>query len=333
MTAKVIEKQKFADFAKAFVEEGYKLYGPVPDGEEITLAEIADNAQVAFDYTNFKMSPKNFFLPQSEVLCRFCRGEITEDAVANAEKIVLLGIRPCDARAIWLMDKVFLQEPADSCYKQRRDNAVVISAACISPDSTCFCTSVGGGPAATEGSDILLTDLGDRYLLEMVTPKGEEFLGQFSRLTKNAGKKEISQKGKIAEEAASRIEKMDLDSIAERFAEAFESDLWDATSQKCLGCGICTYFCPTCHCFDVTDETIREKGRRVRTWDSCMYPLFALHASGHNPRPAQKERTRQRFMHKFSYSVDNYGELFCVGCGRCIHYCPVNIDLREVIAL
>jgi len=331
MTAKVIEKKKFADFAKAVVDNGYPLYGPALDGGDTTLAEIADQADVAFDYTNFKMSPKDFFLPQSEVLCRFCRGEIVETSVSEDGKRVLLGIRPCDAKAIWLMDKVFLQEPADSYYKQNRDNTVVISAACTSPDGTCFCTSVGGSPAGTEGSDVLLTDLGETFLLEAVTPKGEEFLGQFSKLTRNAKNKEISEKERIAEEATSHMEKMDLEGIAKRFAEAFESDLWEATSQKCLACGICTYFCPTCHCFDVTDETLRENGRRLRTWDSCMYSLFTLHASGHNPRPSHKERTRQRFMHKFSYSVDNYGELFCVGCGRCIKHCPVNIDLREVI--
>jgi len=207
----------------------------------------------------------------------------------------------------------------------------VISAACTNPESTCFCTSIGGSPAGTEGSDILLCDLGETLLFEPVSPRGEEFLDQVSEITKKATKKQIGEKEKIAEEVASRVERIPLEDIAETFANAFDSDLWEAPSQKCLGCGICTYFCPTCHCFDVTDETLKENGRRVRTWDSCMYSLFTLHASGHNPRPSQKERVRQRFMHKFRYSMENCGELFCVGCGRCIKNCPVNIDLREVI--
>lgn len=332
MTAKAIEKSEFAAFTKAIADSGYELYGPALDAEEPTIAQIAEQADVSFDYKNFKMSPKDVFLPQSEVLCQFCRGEIVPDAADEDGKRVLLGIRPCDAKAIWLMDKVFLQEPADSYYKRKRDKTVVISAVCSSPEDTCFCTSVGGSPASTEGSDILLTDLGEIYLLEPVTSKGEQFLNQFSSLTREAKKKEMSEKEQIVAEATSRMPKMDLEGIAERFAEAFESDLWNTASQKCLGCGICTYFCPTCHCFDVTDETLRENGRRLRTWDSCMYSLFTLHASGHNPRPSQNERTRQRFMHKFSYSVDNFGELFCVGCGRCIKHCPVNIDLRELIA-
>jgi len=331
ITARAIEKKKFADFTRAIVDNGYQLYGPSLDGGEATIAQIAEHPDVSFDYNNFKMSSKDLFLPQSEVLCRFCRGEIIPDAAADDGKRVLLGIRPCDAKAISLMDKVFLQEPADSYYKRKRDSTVVISAVCSSPEDTCFCTSVGGSPASTEGSDILLTDLGESHLLEPVTPKGEDFLNQFSSLTRNASKNELREKERIVEEAASQMQKIDLEGIAERFARAFESDLWDTPSQRCLGCGICTYFCPTCHCFDVTDEMVHENGRRLRTWDSCMYSLFTLHASGHNPRPSQKERTRQRFMHKFSYSVDNYGELFCVGCGRCIKHCPVNIDLREVI--
>lgn len=332
MTAKIVDKKEFADFAKTIVARGYRLYGPVRGDGEVTLTEVTEEPVFDFEYRNFKMSPKDFFLPQSEVICRFCRGELVEDAAPAPEKRVLLGLRPCDARALWLIDKVFLEEePEDFYYKQKRENTVIISAACTSPESTCFCTSVGGGPAAAEGSDILLFDLGENFLVEPVSERGEEFLNQFSKMTKNATKKQIAEKEKMAEEAASRMKKFPLDDVAERLAEAFDSDLWEAPSQKCLGCGICTYFCPTCHCFDVTDETLRENGRRVRTWDSCMYSLFTLHASGHNPRPTQKERVRQRFMHKFSYAVENNGEMFCVGCGRCIKHCPVNLDLREVI--
>ena len=331
MTAKIVDKKRFSELAKAIVAEGYHLYGPVRSDGEVTLTEVGENAEFDFGYRNFKTSPKDFFLPQSEVICRFCRGELVEDAAAAPEKRVLFGVRPCDARALWLLDKVFLDEPQDVYYKQKRDNTVVVSAACLNPDTTCFCTSVGGGPAGREGSDVLLFDLGEAFLLEPVSERGEAFLDAFSRLTKDATKKQMAEKDQMAQEAASRMEKIALDGIAEKLAEAFDSDLWEAPSQKCLGCGICTYLCPTCHCFDVTDETLKGNGRRLRTWDSCMYSLFTLHASGHNPRPSQKERVRQRFMHKFSYAVENQGELFCVGCGRCIVNCPVNLDVREVI--
>jgi ferredoxin len=112
---------------------------------------------------------------------------------------------------------------------------------------------------------------------------------------------------------------------------AFDDGRWEELTVRCLGCGSCTYLCPTCHCFDIADEARLYKGRRIRTWDSCQFPLFTKHASGHNPRRNKKERLRQRFMHKFSYAVENTGTALCVGCGRCIAGCPVNLDIRDVI--
>jgi ferredoxin len=102
-------------------------------------------------------------------------------------------------------------------------------------------------------------------------------------------------------------------------------------TQNCIGCGACTYLCPTCYCFDIADEDHMYKGRRIRTWDSCQYSKFTEHASGHNPRTNKTQRLRQRFMHKFSYTLENTGDIFCVGCGRCIIHCPVNLDIREFI--
>jgi sulfhydrogenase subunit beta (sulfur reductase) len=331
MTPKVVEKKKLAALGKAIIADGYRLFGPVLQDDGIVLAEFDEEPEFDLAYKNFKMSPKEFFLPQSEVVCRFCGGEAIEGEAAPEEKRVIFGLRPCDARAIWLMDKVFLEDPVDVYYEEKRKNTVVISLACSDPEDTCFCSSVGGSPAGSEGSDILVFDLGEELVFDPVTARGEDFLGQFSKVTRDAAKKEIAEKDRIAEEGSSQMEKLSLDGIAEKLAASYDSEMWDAPSQKCLGCGTCTFFCPTCHCFDVTDETFKGEGRRVRTWDSCMYSLFTLHASGHNPRPSQKERTRQRFMHKFSYSKENHGELFCVGCGRCITHCPVNLDLREVI--
>ncbi len=112
---------------------------------------------------------------------------------------------------------------------------------------------------------------------------------------------------------------------------AFDDGRWEELTVSCIGCGACTYLCPTCHCFDIADESRLYQGRRIRTWDSCQFALFTKHASGHNPRKNKKERLRQRFMHKFSYAVENTGTALCVGCGRCIAGCPVNLDIRDVI--
>jgi NAD-dependent dihydropyrimidine dehydrogenase PreA subunit len=111
----------------------------------------------------------------------------------------------------------------------------------------------------------------------------------------------------------------------------FEHPFWATIHGKCLACGTCTYLCPTCHCFDISDEVKGSDGVRIRSWDSCMFPLFTKETSGHNPRTSQKERWRQRTMHKFKYYVDNFKAISCVGCGRCVMYCPVNIDIRKII--
>jgi ferredoxin len=113
--------------------------------------------------------------------------------------------------------------------------------------------------------------------------------------------------------------------------ENFEHPFWDTLHKKCLACGTCTFMCPTCHCFDIQDEVKAEDGKRMRNWDSCMFPLFTKETSGHNPRPSQKERWRQRVMHKFRYFVDNFNAIACVGCGRCVMYCPVNMDIRKIV--
>jgi len=114
----------------------------------------------------------------------------------------------------------------------------------------------------------------------------------------------------------------------------YEADFWEDSAFACLNCGTCTYVCPTCWCFDIQDETHGKKGVRLKAWDSCMYPLFTLHTTGHNPRDTKVQRVRQRFMHKLKYYTDKYEDgIMCVGCGRCIRSCPVNIDIRNVCQL
>ena len=132
--------------------------------------------------------------------------------------------------------------------------------------------------------------------------------------------------------AAERIGRVPVPPEPARLLESFESEIWTQIAAGCLGCGACTYACPTCHCFDLTDEHKRGTGRRVRSWDTCALPLFTLHASGHNPRPTTDARLRQRILHKFAYGPETIDETLCVGCGRCVSVCPSGIDLRRILA-
>jgi len=219
----------------------------------------------------------------------------------------------------------------DPYYIAKREKATVITLACtLVPYTTCFCTSVGGGPVDSTGSDILVTDIGDAYLVEFLTPKGErlvKYFGEAKATAEAENKKETAAKeaiGQIKSVIPAREVKPILD-------VSFDHPFWDTIHKRCLACGTCTYLCPTCHCFDISDEMKYDDGRRLRNWDSCMFPLFTKETSGHNPRPTQKERWRQRVMHKFKYYVDNFNAVACVGCGRCVMYCPVNIDIRKIV--
>jgi len=308
------------------------VYAPMRDETgDVVLRGPLQNEPVVLDYRNFRLSPKAFLLPQKQTLIRFEDGKAQEPSVPDRETF-LFGVRPCDAKALLALDEVFLAgDSPDPYYAQCRANTTVIALACSQPMASCFCTSVGGGPGDGAGADVLAVELESELLLRPRTAKGEEvlaFLGDLLTEATPAAVKEADERIRAAED---RIAPVKIDDSVQWLGHVYDSPLWEAAGQKCLGCGICSFLCPTCHCFDITDEVRGGTGRRVRTWDCCAYPLFTLHASGHNPRPTPKERWRQRVMHKFRYAVENFEHVFCVGCGRCIRNCPAGMDLRTLL--
>lgn len=308
------------------------LYAPMRDETgEVALLRGAPAESVVLEYRNFRLSPKAFFLPQTQTLLCFRDGKAAEPAAPDQET-VLFGVRPCDARALLVLDRVFLDgDQRDPYYARLRAKTSVIALACTRPMSSCFCTSVGGGPSDGAGADVLAVALEADLLLRAQTPRGEELLASAADLLAEPTPAAIREAEACAREAEEQIAPVEVGDSAERLHDNYDSALWEAASQKCLACGVCSFLCPTCHCFDITDELRNGSGRRVRTWDCCAYLLFTLQASGHNPRPTPKERWRQRIMHKFRYAVETSGEVFCVGCGRCIRNCPVSMDLRTTL--
>lgn len=333
MEEKVISKDEMIRFVDTLVRD-YQVFAPTKEGSIVSFSEIDSGAQVFFGYTNSKRVPKEVFFPQSERMFEFHRGEEGMEVleVSSQGGRVLFGVRPCDARGFVLLDKVFdSSDYKDVYYVDKRSNTVVFGLACNRPLSTCFCTSVGGAPFDKLGVDVFLTDLGDEYLVEVITEKGKALIERYDRFEDaTVSRLELRDKLSRISEAAVKS-KVNVEGIKEKLDGMFDDPFWDQLHLKCLGCALCTYLCSTCHCFDILDETVNSKGERVRNWDSCMFPLFTLQASGHNPRPSGKERMRQRIMHKFNYFVENYGEIACVGCGRCVINCPVNMDVRKVV--
>ncbi|MBM3187476.1 MAG: 4Fe-4S ferredoxin [Chloroflexi bacterium] len=323
----------------AFVAElmaDRRVIAPVERDTELRFDVVEDPEQVNLAYRNTGKTPKAVFFPQVETLIRFARERDRFDRIEavplDTTPTVLLGVRPCDARSFLFLDRIFAQgRYLDPYYLARRQHTMVVSLACDHPRQTCFCHAFESGPYDRAGADILMREAGDAYLVEAITERGAELLDGMSLATADAG--HLARAKEIEENAVSRLQPMaPIAGIESALAELFDSGLWAEVSEKCLACGTCTYVCPACHCFNIEDKLYARDGERVRAWDSCMYPTFTLHASGHNPRPDQAARWRQRMMHKFEYlprNVDAYG---CVGCGRCILSCPVRLDIRQVIA-
>ena len=330
---------------------GRAVYIPETAGAQTAFALFNPERGLSLHFGNTTLSPKSFLFPQTECLLRFAtRGPeagLCQTEPLGAQKRLLFGVRPCDAAAFALLDRVFAQDDrsTDPFWALRRERTLLVGLACNSPDETCFCTAMGGGPHDTAGLDILACDLGDEVLLRPVTDRGRALLAEAAQAATGVpargerggaalGQAEARRMGAEAVMARSPfVSGLTLEAVSRRSQRTVHAlGIWPKIAETCLNCGVCTFTCPTCHCFDIQDETKGESGRRVRNWDTCMSWLFTAHASGHNPRPTKVERVRQRFMHKFKYMPMNLGgRPGCVGCGRCVRQCPANIDIREVL--
>ncbi|MCX6302566.1 MAG: 4Fe-4S dicluster domain-containing protein, partial [Bacteroidia bacterium] len=240
-------------------------------------------------------------------------------------EIILWGVRPCDAMGIGELNAIFNWDYKDEIFNNRLSRIIVFGFSCSKSDEYCFCSSVGGNPGNTAGSDILFTRLGDDgdYLAEVLTDKGSSVVSLASELFEKAG--EI-KKEKFLAEVPVRFNQEEISKKLEKF---FENEQWVEQSLKCLGCGACAYVCPTCACFDIQDEAHGKSGSRVRCWDACGFSHFTVHTSGHNPREVQSQRWRQRIMHKFSYMPERLSVYGCTGCGRCSRACPADMNILE----
>jgi len=330
--SKILKKDRLASFLERLLRERI-VFAPVRKGEVILIREIDSPSQVVLEYPNAKESPKSVFFPQRETLFRYRaeKGKAEVDVPADRERgRVLFGIRPCDAKGFLLLDKVFGGDCRDPYYAEKRDGTVVVSLGCADPNPSCFCLSMGGGPCSVEGSDLLLLDFGDRYFAQAVSEKGAVLLGD--QAFEKSDEESLGLAETVKRESEASIKPVAMkENLKDGLDRLFNDPVWNDLAETCLGCGICTYLCPTCHCFDLCDESAGQAGERIRIWDSCQFPLFTQQASGFNPRPTVKERFRQRIMHKFSYLPETQAMLGCVGCGRCVTECPVNLDIREVV--
>ncbi|MBI4524525.1 MAG: 4Fe-4S dicluster domain-containing protein [Deltaproteobacteria bacterium] len=328
---------EWRNWLEALLQDGKSLIAPVEQDNLRLFFPVASAAEISLsNYLNTQWSPKEFLFPRSEplVIYRF-RGNETEleDPELDGKEQVLFALRPCDVAGLARLDDMFLGEGADPFYEHRRRQTTIVSLACDEARAECFCTAVGGSPGGTEGSDIQMIPHAGAWLLRALTAKGEELIAASATTWKPAS----AQDWKKAEEQRQAVEKsIERRALSKEWAprleESFSQPLWEKLGQRCLGCGICAYVCPSCSCFDMNDEGNASCGTRCRSWDSCAFSRFTRHASGHNPRASQPLRFRQRVLHKFSYFPMEHGERFmCVGCGRCLKLCPVGLDIHQSV--
>lgn len=323
------------DMLFSAISKTHSLYLPV-DTKTGAKFEPWENGKTLSGALNTVRSAKDFFFPQTENLMDFkVEGKTIEviDTRSECEDFVLFGVRACDVKSFEVLDRVFLADPADTYYQNRREHGVIFALACTRPQETCFCKTFGIDAADPEG-DVVCWKTDDTLYLEAKTEKGNAVLEALADVTEESDAAAVTAQ---QEETKKRLEKLPLSSLsAEKFgsgktAEFFNAPEWSALSESCLGCGTCTFVCPTCQCYDIKDFNTGHGVTRFRCWDSCMYSDFTKMSAG-QPRLTQLERFRQRFMHKLVYYPTNNDGLFsCVGCGRCLSKCPIQMNIVKVM--
>jgi len=330
--AKVLRKQQMDDLISLLTRAGKTVFAPVSYADGMSQFAQVENADaIDFDMILPKMSIKELFFPRTEVLMEF---DIAKHAVdlynvvpPDGERVVF-GVRPCDAASLAVLDPLFNWDSQDPYWNIRRECTTVVAAACTSKDEFCMCTSLGLAPDATVGADLLVRPLAneDAWQVEPVTDKGLRLLDGIDELLTDEESIELAPVAQVEK----RFDTGQVNAWLKRDTN-FDGDFWREISMRCVGCGVCTYLCPTCYCFDIQDQGDIYHGVRCRNWDSCSFALFTRHASGHNPRSTRAARWRQRIMHKFNYYPARFGYFGCTGCGRCTRHCPVDMGITATL--
>ena len=309
-----------------------KLYLPIEKAGKVDFYEWNEGETVRLDALKTVKSAKDVFFPQVENLLKFrVEGKSIEinQAPLCEEDFVIFGVRGCDAKSFEILDRVFLVDPRDEFYASRRARGIVVTLACGEPEESCFCTNFGVNPA-NPGGDVTAWIVGEEMFLQANTEKGEKLIAELDEADKKAAEDEQARISEIVKKLP--LNGLNLEGFdGEHLMEKFNDPKWEGLSRACLGCGTCTFVCPTCQCYDIRDFDNGKSVTRYRCWDSCMYSDFTLMAA-ENSRHTQLQRYRQRFMHKLVYfPANNEGVYSCVGCGRCVEKCPQGLNIVRVI--
>ena len=305
---------------------GRDVFVPATVNGVAKFARYSEGVQPDFSMVNTTMPPKDLLFPQTQKMYHFSvneNGNYVINEYDESREQVVFGIRPCDMRSIVCLDEVFLTKGfVDEFYATAREKLLTVSIGCTKAAETCFCASLGVNPTLAPNADIMLQDTGYAYLVLAQTEKGQAEVAAWSAFVED---------GEATPLECEQTLTVSMDGVVDKLEGMYDSPIWDNLAIKCLNCGTCTYVCPTCHCFDISQENRMKDGVRFRCWDSCMFSEYTAMAGGHNPRPEKLERVRNRFMHKLNFFERRYGMSLCVGCGRCVEKCPVALDITRLI--
>lgn len=356
---KIIDIYEFDNLINKLKEKGYTTVGPTIQNGAIVYSEIDSSSDLPVGFTdtqkpgfyrlektaqnaffNYVVGPqswKKFLYPSIQKLfTAYYKNNKLEIEKPDQPKTqyAFIGVRACEINSIEIQDRVFFGgEYQNSNYKALRKNSLIIAVNCSKAEANCFCTSMGTGPEVKSGYDILLTEIINEkehyFLIETGSEKGEEIVNELN--SREANESELNRKNQVIQKTISQIKKhLDTENLKDILLKSLESPLWDEVAKRCLACGNCTMVCPTCFCMTVEDYTDlhKTKAERIQKWDSCFTLEFS-YIHGGSVRVSIGSRYRQWLTHKLASWHEQFGTSGCVGCGRCITWCPVGIDITE----
>jgi sulfhydrogenase subunit beta (sulfur reductase) len=352
----VLKKEDFNTLLTRLTEKGFQTIGAKVDNETLVYEPISKlddfpkgyvseqeaahfrltqtNHERYFDYVPGAHSWKQFLFPSRTELFTLRKNGGWKVELPDEEqpKYAFIGVRGCELSAIQIQDGIFMREDfTDPVYAKRRQNLFILSVNCLHPGNACFCASMKTGPKTAAGFDLSLTELDDVFLLEVGSEMGRLILSGMPLEAASAFVLQAAQKGL---ERATRQMTRDLDTsdLPQLMLNNLDHPHWHEVAERCLSCGNCTQVCPTCFCWDTVDtsDLLGKETKRERVWDSCFNIGYSYQAGG-NTRPTIHSRYRQWLSHKLGTWKEQNGTLGCVGCGRCIVWCPAGIDLTEEI--
>ena len=329
MSIKKLSKDGFDSLVTGLIGSEQDVVGIQQRGEAFSFGPLESAADLRLDYDVSLLPPKKYFQPQIETLVKYEIGGGYE-SVYDDRKMILIGVHPYDLIAIGQMDRIFSEGEPDSHYLRRRANITIVAVDVAEASKNTFASEMGTA-VAKEGYDVLITDIGDGYIVDAATAKGEAILAG-AKDAAEATEQDLAKRSDIQEQNKTGLcnHKLDCDlsELPALLDEAYDHPVWEEKAKTCFSCGSCNLVCPTCYCFDVQDDVdwSLETGKRCRAWDGCLLEGFSLVAGNHNFRKDRAGRFRHRIYRKAKFVPSKIGgEIACVGCGRCVTACVPDI--------